>query len=266
MINILKSDFYKLFKMKSFYICGILAAIFSALSVLLTLLDFNIHYGEYAMQIAKLYGCSGFLFFQIGLPSAPLFFIILISIFISSEFSHGTIKNILTVGNSRISVYFSKLITSISAVIMYSLICAVVSCIIGTAFWGFGEDITRSEYLNLLRMMGLYYLAELARISLFVMLGFLLRNTGATIAINLLLTVAVTITDIIVSLINKLINNIPSVDNFDLRKYLPSTYCSNFSSLSIPKETLVTGLIVCVSSIVLFSTLGWFIFKKRDIN
>ncbi len=264
MINILKSDFYKLFRMKSFYICGILATILSALNILLTFFNLNLNYGEYAAQIAKLYGCSGFWGFQMGLSSAPLFFIILISIFVSSEFSHGTIKNTLSVGNSRTSVYFSKLITSISAVIMYSLICAVVSCIIGTAFWGFGEDITRSEYLDLLRMMGLYYLAELARISLFVMIGFLLRNTGATIAMNLLLAMGVA--DIIVSLINKLINNIPSVDNFDLKKYLPSTYCSNFLSLSISKETLVTGLIVCVSSIVLFSTLGWFIFKKRDIN
>lgn len=259
MINILKSDFYKLFRMRSFYVCGVLSAILAALNILLSVQQLAMYNFP-----ASLFGYNGFLAFQLGLSSAPLFFIILISIFVSSEFSHGTIKNTLSVGNSRTSVYFSKLITGVSAVIMYSLLCAVVSCIIGTIFWGFGEDITRAEYLDLLRMMGLYFLAESARISLFVMIGFLLRNTGATIAMNLLLAMGVA--DILVNLINKLINNIPNIENFTLKKYLPSTYCSSFLSLNISKETLITGLIVCISSIVIFSVIGWFIFKKRDIN
>ena len=262
LLSVLKADFYKLFRMKSFYICGAIAMLLSALSIGLSVYVMKT---TYASIPASYFGFNGLVAFQNGLSSANMFFVIFTSLFVSGEFTYGTIKNMISSGRSRISIYFSKIVSGVSVVVMYSMACALVSGIIGTIAWGMGDNVTRNDYLDLFRTIGLYILAEFSRQCLFVMIGFIFKTSGSTVAINLLIAMGV-FSHIISSLADKLINNIPNIKNFSLAKYLPSYYCMEFLSSNINQETIITGIIVCLVSTIIFSMLGYFIFEKRDIN
>ncbi len=262
LLSVLRADFYKLLRMKSFYICGIIAMLLSVLNIGLSVYVMKT---TYASIPASYFGFNGLVAFQNGLSSANLFFVIFISLFVSGEFTYGTIKNMVSSGRSRVSIYFSKIVSGISVVVIYSMACALVSGIIGTIAWGIGDNITRNDYLDLFRTIGLYILAEISRQCLFVMVGFIFKNSGSTVAINLLIAMGV-FSRIFSSLVDKLINNIPNIKDFSLEKYLPSHYCIKFLSLDITQDTIITGIIVCLVAIVVFSMFGYFIFEKRDIN
>ena len=180
MLNLIKADFYKLFRMKSFYICGLLGTALSLLGIWAINLQLN-------GLPAELLGYSGITALIQGLYSAGIFYIIFISLFIPNEFSFGTIKNMVSSGQSRISIYLSKVVIGIFTVISYSLLSGVASWILGSVFWGNG-DITRDDYLKILRMIGLFIIAEVAMQCIFIMVSFVIRRSGGAVAVNLVIT------------------------------------------------------------------------------
>lgn len=255
MLNLIKADFYKLFRMKSFYICGLLGAALSLLGISATNLQLE------GLPI-ELLGYSGITALIQGLSSAALFYIIFISLFVPSEFSFGTIKNMISSGQSRVSIYLSKLVIGVFTVISYSLVSGVASWILGNIFWG-GGDISRDDYLKILRMFGLFIFAEVAMQCIFIMVGFLLRRSGSTVAINLLITM---LNGVVFGTINFLAYKWFKVEQFESSKYWPSTYSNIFLSLNISQEDIITGLIVCAISILIFSFIGIGTFLRRDIK
>ena len=106
MINILKVDLYKMFKTKSFYVIGIILAVFSALNAYMyarMILDEKI--GTFPH-----FYISFFKVFTENISSVAIYMTLFVVLFTVSEFSNGTIKNIATKGYLRESIYFSKLI------------------------------------------------------------------------------------------------------------------------------------------------------------
>lgn len=255
MLNLIRADFYKLFRMKSFYICGLLGVALSLLGIWATNLQFN------GLPV-QLFGYSGVTALMQGLSSGALFYTIFISLFVPNEFSFGTIKNMISSGQSRVSIYLSKVIIGIFTVASYVIINGVASLILGNILWGSG-DFSRDDYLKILRMIALFIFVEVTMQCFFVMIGFLIRKSGGTVATNLLSTMFIAgITTTINFLAYKWFN----IENLKSDKYLPSFYSNVFLSLDIPQEEIITGLIVCVVAIIIFSSIGIWTFIKRDIK
>ena len=112
MLGLIKSDFYKLFRMKSFYICGVIAALFSAFGIWVFDTASRYQFAQYGWQDLYVSQFTGVYSLTFGMTFATLFIMIVMSMFIPSEFGFGTMKNIVSKGFTRTSVYISKYIVS----------------------------------------------------------------------------------------------------------------------------------------------------------
>lgn len=259
MINLLRADFYKLFRSRSFYICAVIAAALSALNVVLLNSSINSELGI----DASLLGYDGLFALITGVSQATLFITIMNSIFVPSEFAHGTIKNIASRGFDRWSIYLSKLIIGIFVSVVYILVCSLCSFALGSAMWGMGE-IDRAVFLDISRMLGLFLLAEVAVQSMFIMFGFLIRHTGGTSFTNLGITILAP--TLILPVINFALSTWCKLEDFDIADYWPATYLTRYLSLDILSNDITVGIIVSCAFIVVTTALGIFSFYKRDVK
>ena len=261
MFNLIASDFYKLFKRKSFYICAVIAVIMSCLGVVL--LNAVLNMGGIEVTPKEM-GYNGIYAITAAMGESTLLVTILISMFVPSEFSFGTIKNIASKGISRVSIYLSKFIVCTFVCFIYTLLCAIASFIFGTIMWGTGDIWGQNVILDILRMFGLFLLVQIALQSIFIMIGFIVRQTGGTVAINLAITILVP--GAIISFIDFACKSWLKIEDFSAAKYWLSDYLSNFLSLNISQEVINRGLIVCCCYIVLSTAIGAYTFYKRDIK
>lgn len=258
MINLIKADFYKLLRRKALYVCIILAIISSGLNIVLM---------NYNMSLkgipGSLLGYSGFSAIPFGIASGSIFCTILVSMFIASEFSFGTMKNIISSGQSRINIYLSKLIVTLAISAAFVLICAITPFVAGSICWGIGEA-TRDDYLNVLRMIGLVILVEFSMQCLFAMVAFLSRSTGGAVAINII--IGMFVRSLLLPIISFGVYSLFKVENIQIERYWPYTYMQLFIYPEIKSEDLIMGLIVCFSAIIITSAIGIFSFVKRDVK
>ena len=282
MLKLIKSDFYKLFRMKSLYICAAIAAVLAGLGIFsLNTLD-RMQYAMYGLEDMFVSQYTGVYSFTIGIGSAGLFATIIVSMFSASEFKFGTIKNIASRGISRTSIYFSKYIVTVFVSILYTLVCGIAAFIAGCCLGGVG-DFDRTIFLDVLEVLGLFLLAMIAMQSIFQMIGFLVRSTGWTIGTNI--AIFAFLPAMVLNLVDMAVNNwiAPAVssvewlsswlkiENFSSAQYWPFSYLSEFTNVDVLhmeffQPVITRGIIVCAVYIVLATAIGVFTFQKRDID
>lgn len=257
--KLIKADFYKILHTKYFYICAALSALMAVLSVYAYNITVLESYGIYA-SFLNLNSSKAILE---GLPAFGTFLTIVISLFIPSDFSYGTIKNTIASGANRISIYFSKMTVSLTMLLIYAFICCAASFTTGSIIWEVGEY-TREIYIDLLQSISFYLFAYLALVSFYIMVGFLVRRSGITIAIN----IGIPLVELVLfKFINYALVTWLKIEDFTFSDYLPSTYVSkalNFSTLT--SQEINTGLIVCGAWILVTTIIGIITFKCRDIK
>lgn len=261
MLNLIASDFYKLFKRKSFYVCALIAMVMSCLGVIL--LNSVLNIGGIEITAQKM-GYNGIYALTTGLGEATMLITILVSMFVPSEFAFGTIKNIASKGISRASIYLSKFIVCIFICLIYTLLCGATSFTVGSIMWGIGDLSAQNVIFDILRMFGLFLLAQIALQSVFIMVGFIIRQTGGTVASNLAITIVMS--SVILDFIDFACSAWLKIENFSSAKYWIPDYLNNFLSLNINQEVINRGLIVCACYIVLSTAIGIYTFYKRDIK
>lgn len=256
MVNMIKADFYKLFRKKSFYVCGIIGIVISLLSILLI----NSSFGGFSPSF---FGYDGVKALFFGLPSGSLFCTIFLSLFVTNEFSFGTIKNIISSGQNRISIYISKLIVALFISFTYTVLFGLSAFILGSNLWGLSE-LSRGDYLSIIRSILLVVLVEFAMQSVFTMIGFLVRKSSGTLTLNIV--VSMFSKTFLFPILNLIAYKLFNVTNFESEKFWPTTYLSYFLSLDIKTEDILLGLAVCGATIVISSIIGLVSFIQRDIK
>lgn len=281
MINLIKSDFYKILRTKSFYICGALAAIFAALGVIMMEISTKMQYSMYGLEDMYVSPYTGMYSLVTGLSNATLFITIIVSMFIPSEFKFGTIKNIASRGVSRTNIYLSKLVITVFVSVAYTLLCAVAAFTAGCFIAGVGE-FSRATFLDILECLALFLFAEIALQSIFQMVGFLIRGTGWTTITNIgsMLLLPTMVFNYIDLFVNACVapwvasvswlNSWIKINNFASGDYFPLSYLQKFTEIDVLhldffKHDLITGLIVCAVYIVLATTIGILNFRRRDV-
>lgn len=184
MLGMLKSEIYKLFKKKSFYICALVLMILAGIAVWtyesITASRFGITESGFLKQWMGYTGWNGI---QLGLGNVLLINSIFTSIFVCYEFSSGMNKNLAIRGKNKFVMYFSKMIVSMIVPVLYTLLAAVVSYAIGSHLWGAGK--WEQSYINsIIIPLGLFVLVQMVYQSIFVMTGYLSKSSGWTTAIN----------------------------------------------------------------------------------
>ena len=307
--NTLVSDFYKIGKMKSVYIG---AAIMFAL-ILISFAVFWLQVGdakksisiandkydavvadtsstqeqiaeaEANVEIANagldevMQNAHGNLFSFASIINLELMLAIILCIFVGKDFSNGTVRLMVARGADRLQMYFSKFIVMATLLLGY-MIGSLVVCGIFTAVEGYGTPaFSGLQFARLMRTFALSYVALLSCGSIFLMLAFLTRSSGAALGASLgfyiLIGVVVSILSVrfaIVAIVGGMVGNDDALQEdklYQALSYLPMqqmSYCISDKSMKVGEAMKL--LFMPIAYTIASSFVGIITFMKRDIT
>lgn len=260
MLNVLRSDIYKLFKTKSFIIITLIALTLSCVTVFI-----SSHFAKSgivmtstntAVSTDNIDALNNMLSSLTVVNSINKAFndttyllniCIFAAIFITLDFSSGAIKNIASKGLSRNTLYMSKLITVFVGTFIIMLISIVGVILSSLSVFELGElnnKILLDSIINISKQISL----SLGMASVFVAIAYISRSNIVSIVSGVIL---VTILPSILSLFKNKMN---------INDYFIPNAISNISNLSINPYLLSLIYIVIATSI------GILIFRRQDIK
>lgn len=256
-MSIVKSEFLKLRKSKPFYVCLLLCVAVAALLAFAFQQGINKGESEFAGMAESLSGIQ-----MIGNSISLVNFHIVIcavfvSIFVSGEFQHGTMKNYISKGFNRVQIYLSKLAVCSVAVLSMFIVYIAAACIGGTLMWGFDPNGVFS-FGGFITMLGTQMLLTLAYTAVFVAVGMVFKSNGSSIAINI---VAVTLLPTLLMALNLIVGN-----NIDFANYWISGNVSALATLSPASSDVLRGVIVGAVYLVGMTILGGRLFQTQDVK
>lgn len=279
MINIIKSDLYRVFRGKAIYVAIIILLLLASVSCFamspghIGIASSNREQTDYdneelleklyetdsimeTRKIMKEYGSFPLDKVQLG-ANANLyyFFIIVVVIVLVTDLSNSTAKNTLSSAISRKKYYLSKLITCIGLGTFLVVINNYGSYIINLIMNGqeFSAGILEITKLTILQLPCLYGI-----ISMLVCIGFCFRKTGTfnSITIPLIMVIQLIIMGI-ATLFHFDANNIL---NYEFQ-YMIGNLVANPSNVYILKT-----LVLSIFYIIVFNIIGYRVFRKTEIK
>ena len=279
MLNIIKSDLYRVFKGKSIYIAIIFILFLASVScfsmspghigittsseeqplikdkeILKQVYETNSifetrnlmkEYGAYPLDKAQL-GANANLYY---------FFIIIVVIVLVTDLSNSTAKNTLSSAISRKKYYFSKLITCIGLGTFLVLINNYGSYLINLIMNGkeFSAGFLEITKLTIIQLPILYGI-----ISMLVCIGFCFRKTGTFNSITIPLIIVIQF--IIMGAATLFHFDGSNILNYEFQ-YIIGNLISNPSNTYILKT-----LVLAIFYIIIFNTIGYRVFRKTEIK
>lgn len=281
MLNLIRSDIFKLRKAKYFWILLFINILLAVGTVYL--LDFTYKLAGDSMEAQltqeqaalddagmnvsvegiptghdQLSASGQLLTFFAG--NTTLLMSVLISLFVGSEFNNGTVKIIASRNYSRLKIYLSKLLVGILASILFTLVFVLTATLTATALWGFG-DVSGSYASQLLLKGALELLLGASYVSLFVMFSILIRQSGGSLAANICF---LEFTSLLVTLGEMLIHHFLD-RTVTLSDYLPDM-CMTALTQDPDRNTLLRAALVGVCFLLVPTLVGAANFRKRDIK
>ena len=173
MRKLLRANLSRLFQYRVFRIGTILMMILAAGTMLYNI-SYAIRLQENHTEYYDVFHCLDVQYLNI-LPLAGIFFAIIISLFLGTEYSDGTIRNKFTVGHSRTAVYMANLLTCIVAsfTIVAALFLGGLIGLIQYTEWKMSVSMTIWYILVMLFVC-------IAFSAIFTLIGMLSANKAAT--------------------------------------------------------------------------------------
>ncbi len=266
MLNLLKSDFYKLKKSKAFWICTALCIVFGIIMVIAIQMDLiketaipNVNNPEYVQALEMLSNASGVWALSYFLPLGlnVLFVGVFIAIFVSSEFGYGTMKNTLSRGADRTKVFLSKIIVCSCASIVMLLLFMLAVLTTGSVVWGYDPQGIASSS-NMLAMVVLQMLLMLSYTALFTFISVTIRSNGGAIAANIMCS---TVATYLFTALSMLFGG-----NLDLNNYWIGGAVSKLATVTATSSDVVQGIFVAIIWIMASILVGTALFRKQDVK
>ena len=279
MLNIIKSDLYRIFRGKSIYVAIIIILILASVSCFamspghIGIASSSIEQTDYdneelkekvyetdsimeTREIMKEYGSFPLDKSQLG-ANANLyyFFIIVVVIVLVTDLSNSTAKNTLSSAISRKKYYFSKLITCLGLGTVLILINNYGSYVINLIMNGkeFSAGLLEITKLTILQLPILY-----AIISMLVCIGFCFRKTGTFNSITIPLIMVVQL--IIMGVATLFHLDSANILNYEFQ-YIIGNLVANPSNTYILKT-----LVLAIFYIIVFNVIGYSVFRKTEIK
>lgn len=263
--KLIKFECYKLFRQKSFYICGAIMLGLILMSTFTLNMLMNMSQGMTGadgvsvsmmggMELSGVYMMTS----ALGSNNATMILAVLLSLFICADYTNGTLKNVVAKGYSRVSVYGAKYIVSLVAATILTVLSWLTGFASGTVCWGTGtlqEGISGLILILTAQLLGMYAYA-----SFFFLICVLLKKTGGAIAVGI-------VTPLVFSIALSLIDILADRLSFS---FVPSEYWLDncflaVSTVSTASEVMTRSLICFVVYIVLFTVIGHLIARKSEV-
>jgi ABC-2 type transport system permease protein len=257
---IIKSELYKLKKSKLFFMCALVCAALAVFFVYSVQVSIRTRAGESREVIADMLSRVSVIAMLedfLPLPFIPAIFAVFVSLFVSGEFHHGTIKNYVSKGVNRVHLYLSKLAVSGLAVLMLFAAAIGAFCIMGAILFRF-DSTGMATAANVTAMLLSESLLMLAYTSLFVFFSLWLRNSAAAVVANIAM----------VNFMNTALLMISYAIGGDvmLSDYWIAGNIASLATLFPESGTLSRGLIVGLCYLAGGTLLGSILFRNQDIK
>jgi ABC-2 type transport system permease protein len=247
--NLLRTEWYKLKKDRSF---RFLSWMLLALAVLFPLIEFD-------NGASGLPAVSDYYKESILGPHANIVKLIpsiLAGFFITSEYSMGTMKSIVSSGKSRLSIYSAKLLVfSIGAVII-SLILPVVMTGASAVYFGFDGMPDISYYLQTIGLIVLYGAAFASIMAIF---SILFTDSGKTIGFLLMFFI---FADWPLQVLAAKVPFFEPILNHSVFKLIYDISIVN----TLNSSDLFFIIVIPILTFLLFWGIGVFIFNRKEIK
>lgn len=248
MKNLLKFEFHKLVRQKSFYICTVVMLALAFVSLLITKT-----WAENDPENARELSGGAMMLTAVSSSSFTLLSGIFIALFACNDYDGQTIKNVYARGFSKGKVYFAKLLATFAAVVSMFAVTLIFSCAAGNFL--FGNESTSGNYVGLIvgqLVLCLAYAAFVFAVSLVI------KKTGASVALAVLGT----------SLVGTVLNlgdAILKSENFKLSSYWLDSFMTDLTSLATDTSRLTLCVVLSVVYAAAFVFAGYSIQKKQEI-
>lgn len=249
MNNLIKSEFYKLRKDRSFWL--VMVCIF-AISIAFPIIKID----ESGNQAT---GISIFMeFFQGNIYIIKLVPVFISGFFISSDYSRGVMKSIVSSGNSRSRIYAAKLFVFSVPACLFAIMCPLISGGIGAIIFGGGSLPGVSMLTYVLRTVFLTALYGIAFASIVVLFAMIFTDSGKTIGFLFFFFMSI---DQFITFIG---NYIPFFTDFYKNSILYQLM--NTWKLQLADGELLRLIVIPVLTYVIMGVLGSIIFSKKEIS
>ena len=267
MRNLLKTDLYRIVKDKLFLVLVILAVVFAFITpmanfaILIAFDEENIRLASEAKSLfTSSFGVSG----NFGLI-AP----ILLTIILCKDFSHGTIRNKIISGKSRVSIFLSTFITA--SVIIASIMFAHALCTLGISLCFFqyqATPFTGADFGNLMLTLLFNLCTYILIAGIISFFSVAMKNAGLSVimylAVNFFFTIYGGILDI-ASLMA-----IPNTSTYNILEFLciSNPFASSIfgTATNYTWKSFVYRLLPTVLGAGGAFGLGFLIFRKKDLK
>ncbi len=269
---ILTSDVFKLRKLKSVWIAIIMILLISLITfVSYALVESTIKGLDPSNQeeadlivITKLMALElkiSTIFGSTLVCMVELFVAIIACIFIGKDFSNGAIQLMIARGVKKRDIYLSKLMTMSTLIVFYAIVSLLINGIL-IAIVGFGNDFSALDWGYLFRNFFTQIVAGIASASIFVMITFLCRSSGSSLACSI-------VGYIVLALLISILSTIPidSMSNDSWTHFMPlnqMSVASTYGEWDIPQICAIS--IMPVVYTILSTIIGYITFVKRDIK
>lgn len=247
MNNLLKFEFRKLFRQKSFYICTAIMMILSVFGLLLSKAlaensEFNMTMPTALSSLLSAITSSNF----------TMICGIFIALFVCVDYDQQTIKNVYSRGFSRDNVYFSKLIVCVLSTVAMFLVTLAFTYVMGCAM--FDKTAEAGNYAALIAGQLVYCLAYA---SFVFAVSLIVKKVGISIALAILGP----------SLIGTVINLVDAflkIADFKIGSYWLDGFVADLTSLATDNTRLIVCVVLSLLYAVVFIVAGFVINRKQE--
>lgn len=279
MINLMRSEFYKLWRSRAFQICCLVVIAGTLLNLLTYFFTYQLinenpdmlaaqgldSFLSNVPELAALEGLYenlsgiGLLPFSLGGSTMQIILAIFSSIFIVGEFSSGTIKLNIARGYSRAQLYFSKYFIILVTAACYILLAVLTNFIGGCLLWEVGS-IPDDFAVKLLSYLGTNLLLHAALAAFLTFVSFTFPSIGLSIAINV---GVLSFYGLLLSLA-KLI--LPQDFPYTITHISLMNQISLLSDYTPGQDLIVNLTVVSICYFLAFLGGGIYLFHKRDVK
>lgn len=271
MVNILKSEFYKLRKTKNLFICVILVAIMAVLQIILIDILFNMLASMMDSTRASMFwnmykamnltgsGCL----FEIGENDAFTPIVVIISaLVVTNEFSCGSMKNILARGINRNKIIIAKTIVSAFSAIVVFIVYQIMLSLTATVVSGWGNmNKSTGEFFTDLLLVEVLNIILVALLSVFAsFISFATKRISLSISIPLALALLL---PTVIEMLGQLVKM--AISWLDIRYIWLPTFLLTSHTI-IHTNTAIIVSLVGIGEIIAFTLISMLIFRKSEVK
>lgn len=278
MINLLKGEFYKLFKSRAFYICAVVAVV-SVIFVYGMLITADgiekgkiengtvgVHVYEDSRQddavslleqmtsldvLQQLYGSFG-----------GFITVVFVSIFVVGEYTNGAVKNVVGKGYTRGKIFAAKYISTSAATALLQLVITVVSILCGSVI--LTDQTFDSAFLkDMFQFVGIQFLLGTGLSGVGILIAELCRTLGAGITISIGI---VTFSTMVTGALDLLVRLAMPDTKFSFADYWLLDLMEKCPLKDIGTDFAVRTVFVGIAWLVFTAGFGALHFKKADIK